>query len=69
MNLLLNFAFKDLNLHRVYLHVFATNSAAIRAYEKAGFVYEGKLRSAAHIDGAYVDVVIMSVLREEYESR
>ena len=66
VRLLLDFAFRDLNLHRVYLHVFDTNAAAIRIYEKVGFVREGVLRQAAHIDGRYVDVMVMSILREEY---
>ena len=66
VRLLLDFAFKDLNLHRVYLHVFSTNTAVIRVYEKVGFVREGLLRKAAHINGAYVDVLVMGILREEY---
>jgi len=66
VRLLLEFAFKDLNLNRVYLHVFGTNLAAIRVYEKVGFAREGLLRKAAYIDGAYVDVLVMGILREEY---
>lgn len=66
VRLLLDFAFKDLNLRRVYLHVFSTNLAAIRVYEKAGFTREGLLRSAAYINGEYVDVVAMGILQEEY---
>ncbi|MCK4394325.1 GNAT family N-acetyltransferase [Candidatus Bipolaricaulota bacterium] len=66
VHLLLDFAFKDLNLQRVYLHVFSKNAAAIRVYEKAGFVREGVLRQAAHIDGRYVDAIVMGILREEY---
>jgi RimJ/RimL family protein N-acetyltransferase len=66
IRLLLDFAFKDLNLHRVYLHVFADNSAAIRCYQKAGFVREGLLRQAAHIDGRYVDIAVMAILRGEH---
>ena len=64
--LLLNHAFKDLNLHRVGLHVFADNAAALRMYEKAGMRREGVLREAAHIDGRYVDVVEMGILRSEH---
>jgi methionyl-tRNA formyltransferase/L-amino acid N-acyltransferase YncA len=67
-HLLLDFAFKDLNLRRVYLHVFSSNITAIRTYEKAGFIEEGVLRKAAHIDGQYVDVNIMGILREDYAS-
>ena len=64
--LLLDFAFKDLNLHRVYLYVFSTNTIAIRLYEKVGFVCEGTLRRAAHIDGRYVDVIVLGILRDEF---
>lgn len=66
LRLLLDLAFRDLNLHRVQLHVFATNARAIRTYEKVGFVQEGLLRQAAWIDGSYVDVVAMAILREEH---
>jgi RimJ/RimL family protein N-acetyltransferase len=66
VRLLLEFAFRDLNLRRVYLHVFATNLAALRVYEKVGFTREGLLREAAFINGEYVDVVVMGILLEEY---
>ncbi len=68
VKLLLDFAFKDLNLHRVYLHVFSNNLAALRTYEKTGFVKEGLLRQAAHIDGRYLDVYVMGILREEWQA-
>jgi len=67
VRLLLDFAFRDLNLYRVFLYVFETNANAIHVYEKAGFKKEGLLRKAAHIDGKYVDVIFMGILREEYE--
>lgn len=60
-------ALHQIDLHRVNLHVFSTNAAAIHLYEKVGFVHEGVLRQAAHIDGRYVDVVVMGILREEYD--
>jgi RimJ/RimL family protein N-acetyltransferase len=65
-NFLLDFAFRDLNLHRVYLYVFASNEAARRMYKKVGFVEEGILRKAAHIDGEFLDVIVMGILRKEY---
>ena len=63
---LLDFAFRQLNLHRVYLHVFKDNVGAIKSYEKVGFVKEGLLRDAAHVNGKYVDSYVMGVLRNEY---
>ena len=67
VRLLLDYGFRDLNLERVHLQVIWTNVAAIRVYEKSGFVREGLLRRAAYVDGQYVDMVVMAVLRQEYE--
>ena len=66
VRLLLQFGFSDLNLNRIHLHVFAGNPRAIAAYEKCGFVREGLLRQGAFVDGQYIDVVVMGILREEY---
>jgi len=48
--------------------VFATNARAIRAYQKAGFVEEGRLREAAHIDGRYVDMRVFGMIRPRGET-
>lgn len=60
---LVDYGFRTLNLHRIYLRVFATNAAALRTYEKAGFVREATLRDGACLDGVFVDVVQMAVVR------
>lgn len=57
--------FSNLNLNRVSLSVLAGNDRAIRLYRSLGFVEEGRLRQAQYKNGAYVDVVLMSVLRSE----
>ena len=67
VRLLLAHAFGPLGMDRVGLHVLATNETAIRVYEKAGFEREGVLRRAALIDGERVDLVVMGILREEFE--
>jgi RimJ/RimL family protein N-acetyltransferase len=59
----LTYAFGDLNLERVFLHVFHDNALAIRAYEKVGFAVEGRLRRAAFIGGEWKDVLVMAHLR------
>lgn len=64
IKVLLQFAFDDLNLHRVYLHVFETNKRAIKAYEKCGFEKEGLLKDAAFIDGRWLNVIVMGLLNE-----
>jgi diamine N-acetyltransferase len=66
LRLLLDLGFGELGLHRIYLHVFATNERARRLYESAGFRTEGVLREAARIDDAWVDIVLMAMLRSGY---
>ena len=39
---------------------------AIRAYRACGFVEEGRLRQHVWSDGAYIDLVYMGILREEW---
>ncbi len=67
MRLILKHGFNTLNLHRIFLRVFETNMRAIRSYEKAGFVLEGRLRQAQFRNGKYEDVLLMSVLRPEWQ--
>jgi RimJ/RimL family protein N-acetyltransferase len=66
MTLLLRHGFETLNLHRIFLRVYASNVRAVRSYEKAGFVLEGRLREAVYKVGKYDDVLIMSVLHSEW---
>jgi RimJ/RimL family protein N-acetyltransferase len=63
---MLSHAFERLALHRVGLTVFSYNIRAIRAYEKAGFRVEGRLRDAIMRDGRYFDEVQMGVLATEW---
>jgi RimJ/RimL family protein N-acetyltransferase len=69
MILLVRHCIETLNLNRVSLRVYTDNVRAVRSYEKAGFVLEGRLREAVYKFGKYEDVLIMSVLRSEWLSR
>lgn len=62
---LVEFGFVRRNLRRIHLQAVGSNTAAIRAYEKAGFVVEGRLREHAWVRGRYEDMVLMAVLRAE----
>jgi len=64
---LLGLAFREMNLHRVFLRVDADNARGIRCYEKAGFRQEGTLREAVFKAGIYHDQYVMSILRSEFE--
>ena len=66
MNVLLRFAFTEINLRRVTLTVFEYNPRAIRSYEKAGFRHEGRERKVLNRDGRRWDILFMGILREEW---
>lgn len=63
---LVAFAFVRRNLRRLHLEAIASNAGAIRVYEKAGFVVEGRQREHAWVRGAYEDIVRMGLLRSEW---
>jgi diamine N-acetyltransferase len=67
VQLLVGHGFQTLNLHRVWLRVYETNSRAIRAYEKAGFTHEGRFREAHFQNSSYQDVLIMGLLSTEWQ--
>ena len=67
LGLMVRHGFGTLNLNRISLRVFADNPRAIRSYEKAGFVHEGRLREGHYHDGVYVDVLVMSMLRSDWQ--
>ena len=62
-------AFTRLGVHRVALSVFAFNQRAVRAYEKAGFVIEGRAREAVWRDGRFWDEVHMGILADEWREQ
>jgi diamine N-acetyltransferase len=66
VRMLAQHGFNTLNLNRIYLHVFEDNPRAIRAYEKAGFILEGRERQAEYRNGKFTDVLRMSLLKDEF---
>lgn len=66
IELLLRYAFTELNLRRVSLNVFEFNERAIRSYEKVGFRLEGRERQVMQREGRRWDIIDMGILREEW---
>lgn len=69
MQLVLRFAFDELNLHRVVLTVFSYNERAIALYEKLGFQREGVHREHLQRDGKRYDMYLYGLLHREWEVR
>jgi len=63
----LHHGFEDLRLRRIDLHTDADNARGIRCYEKCGFVREGVMRERRLRYGKPLDMVLMAVLREEWQ--
>ncbi|GAB4454540.1 MAG: GNAT family protein [Armatimonadaceae bacterium] len=67
VRLLVDYAFRYWNVHRVWLTTHSRNERAIRCYEKCGFLEEGRLREHLFLDGEFVDQVQMGILRREWQ--
>ena len=61
--------FEELNLNRIMLSVSVPNKAGVKAYERAGFILEGRLREAALRNGVYHDKLVMSILKSEWQNK
>ena len=59
---LVNYAFKELNLHCIYSHVLEHNEASKRVREKIGFIKEGILRDRVYKNGKYHNVEVWSII-------
>lgn len=64
--LVVRYGFDRVNLEMIYLGVNAENTAAVRAYENAGFVHEGRHRRFIYNNGRYYDAKMMSIVRSDY---
>ncbi|BDH56724.1 spermidine N1-acetyltransferase [Tsukamurella sp. PLM1] len=62
----LDYAFRILNLHKVYLFVDVANEKAAHVYEKLGFVREGVQREQYFSNGAYRDAHAMGLLQRDF---
>jgi RimJ/RimL family protein N-acetyltransferase len=67
--LIIDYGFRQLNLHRIELEVFDFNPRAQHVYEKVGFVKEGVRRDVLLWQGQYHSAITMSLLAPEYLAR
>jgi RimJ/RimL family protein N-acetyltransferase len=67
VRLLLRYAFRELDLYRVWLHTLGYNRRAQRCFERAGFRPEGVGRSAIQREGQRFDLLYYGLLRDEWE--
>jgi RimJ/RimL family protein N-acetyltransferase len=66
---LLDFAFENLNMNKIYLKTSPGFKSAIKMYENIGFVKEGVMRQHHFIKGKYEDKIMYSILKSEYKQK
>lgn len=62
-----SYGFQVLDLNRIYLTVEARHTVARALYEQVGFKEEGQLRQARMTTDGLQNVIIMGLLRKEWE--
>ncbi|MHA2472871.1 MAG: GNAT family N-acetyltransferase [Promethearchaeota archaeon] len=67
--LIIEYGFSELNLHKIYSRVFTPNTRSLRAAEKLGFTEEAVLKEEIYVDGKYVDVHKFALLKKDWMER
>lgn len=65
---IIGYGFKELGLHRIEIKAAEKNQRSIAIPEKLGFKKEGILRQAELVNGVFHDLVIYSMLKDEWEN-
>ena len=66
--LALNHAFQKLRLNKLCCEVIAFNTPVLKLHEKFGFRTEGVLRQQHLVDGKFVDIHRLGLLRDEWSA-
>ena len=66
--LLINYGFQQLNLHRIWSAAFAFNERSIKLHLRVGFKEEGRQREAMFKNGEFHDIIQFGLLRSEWKN-
>jgi UDP-4-amino-4,6-dideoxy-N-acetyl-beta-L-altrosamine N-acetyltransferase len=66
--LMLEHAFGELHLHKLYCEVLAFNTAVIKLHQKFGFRIEGVFRGQHQLGNGYVDIVRLGIFADEWKA-
>ena len=64
---LMDYAFTELGMNKFWLDVYPDNKVGISLYESLGLKKEGVLRQSYKSERGYLDQVLYSMLRSEYQ--
>lgn len=66
IKLVVDYAFRRLNLHKVSAGVAAINQGSLKAFEKAGFKVEGQAKSQVLLNGEYYDSQYLGLTKQDF---
>ncbi|UCC20849.1 MAG: GNAT family N-acetyltransferase [Promethearchaeota archaeon] len=66
--LVLDYAYKELNLHKITARMFEPNKASLRIAKKIGFKHEITLKKEVYIDGEHLDVLEYVIFKDDWMS-
>ncbi|WP_152040728.1 GNAT family N-acetyltransferase [Salinigranum salinum] len=69
IELMIDYAFSELRVHKVTANAYATNTPSRKMLEAVGFVQEGVGREDAFFDGEYHDTHYFGLLEHEWDER
>lgn len=64
--LLLEYGFNELNLHRIYVEIYDIDLKKQKLLETLNFTFDGLLRETHWTDGKWCNSLFYSILKEEY---
>ncbi len=67
--LIIDYGFKKLKLHMIYLRYIAYNVRGEKSYKKIGFKKAGRIRQAIYLNKCFHDQIRMDLLRSEWQNK
>lgn len=61
------YAFKELNLNKLFADIYSNNVGSYKAFMKAGYVEVGRLKRHFFFEGNYVDKIIVEKLNPKFQ--
>ena len=66
INKMLNFVFREMNMHKIYVLIYKCNVPSIKLFEKLGFTFEGSDRESVFYNNKYHDINRYSIFKRDF---
>lgn len=66
LNLILDYGFNNVNMHKIKLTVYPFNTGAVKAYTRVGFVKEATFKQEVFYNGQWVDIDQYVIFQDDW---